>query len=253
LARTTIQHRRARTKLLESERLAAVGETMAALAHESRNALQRSQAGLDMLAKRIQNQPESLELLSEIQAAQYHLRDLYEEVRGYATTPNLRCQTADLGQLARETWDQLAVRRHGRQVRFVEHSSATSLDCSIDRPAIGQVIRNILENSLDATLHGGGNQPEFAAEIVLDWSDADLDGRPALRVGIRDNGSGLGEQERQRIFEPFFTTKVHGTGLGMAIARRIVEAHGGRISAATNSPHGTEIVVVLPRRQPARH
>ena len=76
---------------------------------------------------------------------------------------------------------------------------------------------------------------------------AELDGRAAIRVTVRDNGPGLGPGDRQRIFEPFFTTKTKGTGLGMAIARRIVEAHGGRITAVEGTGRGAEIVITLPR------
>ena len=72
-------------------------------------------------------------------------------------------------------------------------------------------------------------------------------GKLALSVAIRDNGPGLSPEEARRIFEPFFTTKSKGTGLGMAITRRIVEAHGGDISVGPDSQHGAEIILTLPR------
>ena len=77
-------------------------------------------------------------------------------------------------------------------------------------------------------------------------SVAEIDGQPALRVAVQDNGPGLNAEQRQRIFDPFFTTKTKGTGLGMAIAKRIIEAHGGRISVGP-APEGAEIVITLPR------
>ena len=72
------------------------------------------------------------------------------------------------------------------------------------------------------------------------------------RVSVLDNGPGLGPEQARRLFEPFFTTKTKGTGLGMAIARRIVEAHDGRIAAAepAGAGAGAEIVLTLPRDQP---
>jgi hypothetical protein len=74
-----------------------------------------------------------------------------------------------------------------------------------------------------------------------------LEGQPALRIDVRDNGPGLSAEQRQRIFEPFFTTKTKGTGLGMAIAQRIIEAHGGQITVGTPPDRGAEIQLLLPR------
>ena len=67
-----------------------------------------------------------------------------------------------------------------------------------------------------------------------------------IRIAFRDNGPGLNAEQKQRIFDPFFTTKTKGTGLGMAIAKRIVEAHGGQIAVATDSGRGAEILITLP-------
>jgi len=69
--------------------------------------------------------------------------------------------------------------------------------------------------------------------------------QPGIRLSIRDNGPGLNTEQKNRLFEPFFSTKARGTGLGMAIAQRIVEAHGGQISVGEGP--GAEIILVLPR------
>ena len=78
-------------------------------------------------------------------------------------------------------------------------------------------------------------------------SETTLAGKPARRVAVRDNGPGLNDEQRRKIFEPFFTTKVKGTGLGMAIAKRIAEAHGGRIAVGAGATGGAEIIFTLPR------
>jgi PAS domain S-box-containing protein len=75
-------------------------------------------------------------------------------------------------------------------------------------------------------------------------------GAPALRVAVRDNGPGLGPEQRQNLFEAFYTTKTNGTGLGMAIAKRIVDAHGGAIGVGERTRPGAEIVITLPRSSP---
>ena len=77
-----------------------------------------------------------------------------------------------------------------------------------------------------------------------------LDDRPAIRVSVRDNGPGLAPEQRPRIFDPFYTTRTKGTGLGLPIARRIVEAHGGRIAAGEGGGPGAEFVITLPKGEP---
>jgi two-component system sensor kinase FixL len=85
-------------------------------------------------------------------------------------------------------------------------------------------------------------------QIEVEFSEASLDDRPALRIAVRDNGPGLNQEQRERIFDAFYTTKARGTGLGMAIASRIIEAHHGSIAVGIQGNPGTEIVVTLPRR-----
>src|SRR5207245_6696807 len=102
-----------------------------------------------------------------------------------------------------------------------------------------QVFRNILENALAAC--------KDPVVITILCCAASVKGRPGLKVTVRDNGPGLTPDQRQRIFEPFFTTKTKGTGLGMAIAKRIVELHGGRIAVGEGAGRGAEILITLPR------
>jgi PAS domain S-box-containing protein len=228
----------AESKLRQAERLAAIGEMLAALAHESRNALQRSQACLDLLALKTSGNPDVQRLLDDIQKAQDHLHELYERVRGFAAPVVLERAQADLCLLLEETWQQLQVSRRNRQASLLQVSAATRLCCHVDRVAIGQVFRNLLENSLSACAD--------PVRIEVTWQEVTWNNRPAVEALVRDNGPGLSPQARQRLFEPFFTTKTNGTGLGMAIARRIIEAHGGRIVAAAPGP-GAEFLVTLPR------
>jgi signal transduction histidine kinase len=230
----------AQQRALQAERLAAIGEVYTGLAHESRNALQRSQACLERLAKRVRDRPEALDLIARIQRAQDHLHHLYEEVRSYAAPLNhLARQQSDLRQLLQESWADLAVQRKNRRAELAARAAGFDLHCWVDPHRMEQVFRNILENALSAC-------PD-PVEIQVEWAETDLDGRPAVRVAIRDHGPGLTPEARQRIFEPFYTTKTKGTGLGMAITKRIVEAHGGRIAVGDQPGPGAEIVVILPR------
>jgi hypothetical protein len=231
--------KQAQQQLVQSERLAAIGQMMAGLAHESRNALQRSKACLEMLALEVEDRPPALDLITRIQRAQDHLTMLYEEVRQYAAPINLNREQCDLGELWRETWADLVHLHTAKSIQLREHSDQLDLRCRVDRFAIGQVWRNILENAIQVSADGG--------QIKVHCAEAVLDGRASVRIGIADEGAGMTFDQRMRIFEPFFTTKTKGTGLGMAIAHRIVSSHGGTIGVTDRDGPGAEILVVLPR------
>ncbi len=233
------ERRRVQERALQTERLAAIGQMMTGLAHESGNALARSRACLDMLSWEVQDRPEAIDLIGRIQKAQDHLQQLYEEVRGYAAPLKLDLEETNLSSVWRQAWENLAHLRQGKQATLYEHADGVDLRCPVDLFRLEQVFRNILENALAAC-----SEP---VRIDVHCSNSTIDGRPAIQVGMRDNGPGLTAQQSQRIFEPFFTTKTKGTGLGMAIAKRIVEAHGGRIAVGAGGDPGAEILVTLPK------
>ncbi|HEY1378549.1 MAG TPA: protoglobin domain-containing protein [Gemmataceae bacterium] len=235
--------KRAEERAVRSERLAAIGEMMTGLAHESGNALQRSQACLQMLAHRAAGRPDVLDLVDRVQAAQDHLLHLYEDVRGYAATLRLEPEPCDLAAVWRQAWANLEVQRKGRTAELREDLAAGapacgSTRCRVDRFRLGQVFRNLFDNALAAC-------PD-PVEVTVAVADAVINDRPAVRVSVRDNGPGLTAEQQARMFEPFFTSKTKGTGLGLALARRIVEAHDGQIGPGALRP-GCEIVITLPR------
>jgi PAS domain S-box-containing protein len=230
--------RQAQRRALQAERLAAIGQMVAGLAHESGNALQRGQACLEMLAPRLAHQPEALDLLSGVQEAQDDLHRLYEEVRNYAAPILLDRRPCPLREVLRDAWIYLEPQWKARQVRLCEHGLRTA-SCEADRFRLTQVFRNILDNALAAC-----HDP---VQIDVDWSEAEFGGESAVRVIVADNGPGLTPEQRSKLFEPFFTTKTQGTGLGMAIAKRIVDAHGGGISVDGHDGPGGRIIVTLPR------
>jgi PAS domain S-box-containing protein len=233
------ERKRAQEKLMQTERLAAIGQMMAGLAHESGNALARSQVCLEMLRLQVEDRPKAQDLVDRVQLAQDHLQQLYEEVRGYAAPLTLERTRVSVQNIWRQAWGTLELIRKTRNVSFVEECGALDLRCPVDAFRLQQVFRNILENALAAC--------KDPAKIAISCSETHLRDRPAIRIAVRDNGPGLSAEQRQRIFEPFFTTKTKGTGLGMAIVKRIVETHGGRIDIGANQHPGAEIVITLLR------
>ena len=191
-----------------------------------------------LLSRRLQS-PAEKSLIAELQKAHDRILRLLEEVRGYASPMKLSRGLHDISPLWQEAWKQLSPHRTGRAASYQANTQGIDLHCLVDPFPIEQVFRNIFENSLAAC-----NDP---VRIGIACADAELNGERALQVRIQDNGTGLNAEQRDRIFEPFFTTKTNGTGLGMAIAKRIVEAHEGRIGVCDQLGVGTTIEVLLPR------
>jgi len=201
--------------------------------------LQNRQACLEMLAREVNNQPEALRLIARIEDSQDLLIRLFDQVREYAAPIRLHLQRYDVSAILKEAWQSTGQVRQGRDARLAVNSAGVDLFCDVDRLRLGQVFRNILENALQAC----------SDPVVIDvtCSRVNLAGRPALRFAVRNNGPPLTPEEARHIFEAFFTTKTHGTGLGMSIVKRIVEAHGGQIAVTQDMTAGMEVLITLPR------
>jgi two-component system, LuxR family, sensor kinase FixL len=232
----------AEQRLIQNERLAAIGQMVTGLAHESRNALQRSRACLDMLELDLAESPEQLDWVQRTKSALVELQTLYEEVRNYAAPIKLEMAEHQLCQIAKDVWRQLDTLHSSKEIQLViDRDSANA--CRCDRRRISQVIRNIFENAIAVAPHGS---------TVFIATDADRNATGDFAtIRIVDEGPGLNETQSEKIFEPFFTTKTKGTGLGMAISKRIVEAHGGTITVGNGQwtpslTPGAEIVFSLP-------
>ncbi len=230
--------RQAQQMLLQSERLAAIGQMVTGLAHESRNALQRAHACLDMLSLDLEDRPEQLELTEKTRRALQDLYRHYEEVRNYAAPINLERRPTNLAKLWRSTWANLEELRFGRDFQLIESVSASPAVCSIDDHRIVQVFRNIMENALSACPDPG--------RLTIECDVVDDDDCVSVRISFQDNGPGIDIEAWDKVFQPFFTTKQKGTGLGMAISKRIIDAHGGRIELGAPSSSGAQVIVVLP-------
>jgi len=229
----------AEEQVLQAERLTAIGTAMTGLAHESRNALQRSQASLDMLSAIVGNsEPDAAKLIQRIQLAQDDLHRLYEDVREYARPIRVEKTPKRVDELLQQAWDELIVKRDNRHARLIENAETDDLVCPVEPFLIRQALRNILDNSLAAC--------EDPVTITVTWTNSELIGRDALRVTLRDNGPGLTPDAREKLFNEFFTTKTHGTGLGLAIVKRFIEAHSGSLVVG-DFDDGLELVITLPR------
>jgi signal transduction histidine kinase len=171
-----------------------------------------------------------------IEEAQDNLIRLFDEVRGFVAPIQLERSVCRVASIWREAWQLLETARRGRDATLVELSPVCEVNVDVDRFRMVQVFRNLLENSLAAC--------RDPVQIRIACREVQSDGKPAVEVRVHDNGPGLAPDVRQNVFEPFFTTKTKGTGLGMAIARRIVDAHRGQI-AVGDAVAGAEFIITL--------
>lgn len=218
-----------------SRRLAAIGQTVAGLAHESRNALHRIQASVELLQMDISPKTSPGEELESIQRAALELQSTLDEVRHFAAPIHLNAEPVRLHEVWRQAWKNLALARKDRDAELIEVRGDCKFALNVDVLRMEQVFRNLLENALAAC--------EDPVRIKIDHQRVAPD---SVLVKIEDNGTGLSAEQAEKLFEPFFTTKTRGTGLGLSIVQRIIEAHGGVIQLSNAPEHGARFVIQLP-------
>ncbi len=232
--------REAQRSLVRQERLAAIGQTMTGLAHESRNAFQRSQASLETLLLELEDRPAAVQLIERIQRAHDHLLHLYEEVLQFARPVRLELQAVRLEIHIQQTWSYILQTGSTNGIHLKIDNRTANDEIWADPFAIEQVLRNLLENAAQAS------EPKSDIDVVI--RDTWIESSEAIEIEVRDYGKGLPKEYIDRIFEPFFTTRSRGTGLGLPIARRLVESHGGTLRLENAEEKGCRAILILPRR-----
>jgi signal transduction histidine kinase len=213
-------------QLERKKRLAALGEMAAGMAHEIRNPLGGIQLYASMLAKDVQEQSASLQLVNKISAGVKRLEGLVSHVLQFTREIEAHPAPTDLVELVQQSIE-LAGDQLSNQGISLKVEGPKPLVVRVDPLLVGQAILNLLINAAQAVAGSGA--------IEISWMELPAPNQFRLTVG--DNGPGIAPAVLERIFNPFFTTKETGTGLGLAIVHRIIEAHDGVI-AVTNPPAG---------------
>ena len=223
----------------QDERLATIGQMITGLAHEARNALQRLRASTESLELDLEDQPATHPDLHRLSVAQDDLTRLFTEVQNYAAPLALERERVEVSHIAQQAWESLDRQRQGRDAQLKMNIPADLNHGEYDAFRLQQVFRNFFENSLAAC--------KDPAILEVTAQPQMIDGQSFVEFRVQDNGPGLSESARLHVFDPFFTTKTKGTGLGMAIALRIVDAHGGRLQLGPAGSTGADFRLLLPR------
>ncbi len=216
--------RESQKQLVQSERLAAIGELAASVVHEIRNPLSAVKMNLRILETRCATDPVTAEHFRLARTQTERLESMLTELLDYSKPVTLQRRSMAVADLIRE-----ALAHFGESVesRFDEPLPLVN----VDPERITQVLLNLLLNAKQA----GGS-------IAIRARAADN----AVRITVADTGHGISADNLQHVFEPFFTTRKQGTGLGLPNARKIIEAHGGTIHITSTPDTGTEAEITLP-------
>lgn len=233
-ANDELQH--ARHEVLRSERLAAVGELAAGLAHELRNPLTSVKLLLQHAAQlgtteSLTNPKLSL-ILDEISRMESTIQGLLD----FSRPPRLTCNRQDVRETLNRAINLVVGRALQQKVEISAELGEVPLTVEADAAQIHQVFVNLLINGLESMPNGGQLQ------VVAEHRDC---GR-IIAIQIQDTGPGIAPAIEKRLFEPFATTKERGTGLGLAISRRIIEQHHGTIIATNEPAGGARFQITLP-------
>jgi signal transduction histidine kinase len=219
--------------MLRSEQLAAVGQLAASVAHEVRNPL----TSIKMLVGAALKSPQSQALTADDLGVMYkEVGRLEQTVQGlldFARPPRPHRQPADLRQIIGEALGLVRARARLQGVQIEAHEPDTPVLADVDRTQLGTVLVNLLLNALDALPQGG--------KVDVSLSNGDT-----TRITVDDNGPGIAPAVLPRLFTPFASTKPTGTGLGLSICKRVLQEHGGSISAANRPEGGARFTLTLP-------
>ncbi len=222
---------RAERQQEQSERdrqLAVLGKMSAVLAHEIRNPLAAMKGHAQLLAEALPTTTREHDKAERVVSEAVRLEKLSGELLSFVRSQQVDRVAADPAAVLRKAANTIDDQR----VELDLEDAPASWSMDVDK--MQQVLRNLLRNALQAS--GDGGRARAAVHVAGD----------RLVFTVRDFGDGIEEGEADRIFEPFYTTRVRGTGLGLAVARRIVELHGGEISTTNHPAGGAVFRVAIP-------
>lgn len=232
LVRETHAREQAQQKLIEQKALARLGEMAAVVAHEVKNPLAGIAGAIQIIGERLPVEARERQVVSDILKRIESLNRTIQDLLLFARPRQLNKRPVQVMSLLRETADLVTGDANYQSVKI--EIDGEPLICMIDPEMFREVCLNLLLNAVQA-MQGQGRVRVHAVASA-----------GGCCVSIADDGPGIPPAVLPRIFEPFYSTKGRGTGLGLCIARRIVEVHGGAITIACPPAGGTTVQISLP-------
>jgi two-component system, NtrC family, sensor histidine kinase HydH len=222
-------------ELLRTEQLSQVGQLAAGVAHEIRNPLTGIkllvEAALRPQSPRPLNREDTQVIFREVK----RLEQTVQQFLNFARLPAPQIAPCDLGEIIRQAWELVRVRAKQQQVEPSFHLPTDAVIVSVDAGQLTTVFVNLFLNALDAV------GTEGRLEVHLTPAEQET-----IRLRICDTGPGILPEIQEKLFQPFATNKPHGTGLGLFLTGRILDEHGGAISANNRPEGGACFTITLP-------
>lgn len=235
IQRQMLDLQQARVRLAHSEKLATLGQLAAAIAHEVRTPLAVMRSASQNLAESVgDTNPDAGKSCSFVIAEIDRLTNVVSSLLAFARPVSLRRQPAQIAAVIRRTLLLAEADLGTQRVRLRQQAAADLPVLAVDADLVCQALLGLLANAVQAA--GPGGDVEIRASACDD----------SIEVAVEDSGPGVPPGLRERIFEPFFTTRPQGTGLGLAVVRQIVEAHGGVLQVGERVGGGARFAMRFP-------
>ncbi|MEM2146973.1 MAG: PAS domain S-box protein, partial [Candidatus Jordarchaeaceae archaeon] len=228
-------------KLREAERLAAIGETAAMVGHDLRNPLQAIVGSLYLLNNKLKTETSLshqlkyyLGLLQTIEAQVDYMNKIVSDLEDYARPVKPHLTLTDLHQLIK---DILSIITIPEKIKLIIEIEENFSHIFVDSTMMRRVLSNLITNAVQAMPSGG--------QLTIKASKTDS----MALISVEDTGAGIPEENMSKIFQPLFTTKSKGQGLGLAVCKKLVEAHGGEITVKSEVGKGTTFIVKIPLKK----
>ncbi len=224
--------------LRRSELMAALGSLVAGVAHEVRNPLFGISSVLDAFEARFGGPPEHQQYISVLREELDHLNRLMEDLFDYGKPYSQELRAGSIYDIAVAGITACEPMAEQMKVKIVNEVPKTLTPVMMDEKRLPQVFSNLIKNAIQHSSSG--------ATVYVEAEEIILGDRLWVECRVKDSGPGFQVEDLPRIFDPFFTRRRGGTGLGLSIVQRIVQEHGGKITASNRSEGGAEIVVRIP-------
>jgi len=244
-AALAVEETRYHQALVQAERLAAIGQTIAALSHHIKNILQGLRSGSDILRMGLTDKNETFlhQGWKMIEKNQARIYEMVMDMLSFSKEREPAVEETDLNALVRDVVEMLSGRANELGAKLEARVEPTLPRVQIDPEGIHRALLNIVGNALDAV--EGRPNPTVAIATLLESDSA------WVRILIVDNGCGIPAEKLPDLFKPFVSTKgSRGTGLGLAVSRKILREHGGDITAQSQPGKQTKFILRLPAKSP---
>lgn len=222
------------------KRLAALGKLSAGIAHEIRNPLSSIRGLAQFVYNSFSKNDERKEDLSAIIQEVDRLNKLVVQVLDFAKLQKPNLTHFSLNDLIGKITELFKLETKDKQIKFSPELSPDISKIQADEDQVKQILMNVIINAIQAIPKKG--------EIKIKTEKTLLKGKPAIKLIIEDSGIGIPEKDFTQIFDPFFSTKDEGSGLGLSIVYKLVEAHQGEIKVESKEGEGTKFVIFLPQK-----